>query len=96
VYKQVTHCAQTADVTGMQLLTSHQSAVDDVVPYAPTNTHTRINIHNPTTYCHSHMHVVIKTCIHTHTPCNVACGCGVTSFKSPGGSTLQCHTIFWD
>ena len=71
MYKQVTHCAQTADVTGMQLLTSHQSAVDDVVPYAPTNTHTHINIHNPTTYCHSHMHVVIKTCIHTHT---VQCG----------------------
>ena len=30
------------------------------------------------------------------TPCNVACGSGIMTVNSPGGSTLQCDTWFWD
>jgi len=28
-------------------------------------------------------------------PCNVACGSGITTVNSPGGSTLQCVRLFW-
>jgi len=30
------------------------------------------------------------------TPCNVACGSGIVTVNSPGGSTLQCDTWLWD
>ena len=30
------------------------------------------------------------------TPCNVACGSGITTVNSPSGSTLQCDTWLWD
>jgi len=30
------------------------------------------------------------------TPCNVACGSGIMTLNSPGGSTLQCGRWVWD
>jgi len=30
------------------------------------------------------------------TPCNVACGSGITTVNSPSGSTPQCDTWLWD
>jgi len=30
------------------------------------------------------------------TPCNVACGSGITIVNSPSGSTLQCDKWLWD
>jgi len=30
------------------------------------------------------------------TPCNVACGSGITTVNSSSGSTLQCDTWLWD
>jgi len=30
------------------------------------------------------------------TPCNVACGSGIMTVNSPGGSTPQCDTWLWN
>ena len=31
----------------------------------------------------------------TRWPCSVACGCGIMTLNSPGGSTLQCGRRLW-